>query len=60
MYEHIRTYIQDVHKTEVIPSHICLTCITNVCQNSEVDRATSPLNAARNGWVENLIFANGR
>jgi hypothetical protein len=42
MYEHIRTYIQDVHKAEVIPSQICLTYITNVCQISEVDRATSP------------------
>jgi hypothetical protein len=54
MYEHIRTYIQDVHKAEVIPSQICLTCITNVCQISEVDRATSPLITARNGWAENL------
>jgi len=53
MYEHIRTYIQDVHKAEVIPSRICLTCITNVCQISEVDRATSPLITARNGWAEN-------
>lgn len=57
MYEHIRTYIQDVHKTEVISGRIRLTCITNVCQISEVDRATSPLITARNGWAENLTFA---
>ena len=44
MYEHIRTYIQDVHKAEMVPSHIYLTCVTNVCQISEVDRAMSPPN----------------